>query len=115
AVVPKQGAPVFRNEVWAGIDDCVDVALESQRHNVSLQTVDHGAGLRTRATMRDLDGNGLTLRFLPMLDESIVEFAIKLAGRIIGHVNKRTVLSMRGDGEPNRERGGEGGIGNKLG
>ena len=68
--------------------DRVDVVSERQRHDVGVEAVDHRARLRARASMRLLDRDLLAGLGLPMRREGRIEFAVHLAGRIVGHVEQ---------------------------
>ncbi|MGY4600986.1 hypothetical protein ACVWXL_008732 [Bradyrhizobium sp. GM22.5] len=81
--------PVGRREAFAR--DGVDVVGERKRHHVGLQSVDHGARLRTAAPMRLLDLDALAGFLLIGTRERLVELDIELARRIVRDVQQSDV------------------------
>lgn len=72
---------------------------------------DHGAGLRTRTVMRHQDGYVFARLLLPVGGKERIDVAIKLAGRIVGHVQNRRLrrralnAGIRNDESGRKEHG----------
>jgi hypothetical protein len=81
--------PVRRYE--PGVGDGIDVVGKGQRHDISLEALDHGAGLLAGAAVRLVDGDGVAGLGLPVFGESIVELLIELPGRVVGDVQQGDV------------------------
>ncbi len=81
----KRVLPRCRQAPADGLD-VVDVPRERERHDVGVQPVDDGARLAARAAVRHLHGDALAGVREPFRGELLVELAIQLARRIVGHV-----------------------------
>jgi hypothetical protein len=87
----------------------IDIARQCQRHNVGLEPVDHRACLLARTAMGLLDRYILAGSCLPVPDEGLVEFGVKLAGRVVRHVKQCRLLSERRQGRHGKMPGNGGG------
>jgi hypothetical protein len=68
---------------------CIHIARQSQCHHISVQPIDDGAGLLTRAAMRLFDGDVLATGGFPMFGKGGVELDIQLPCGVVGNIQKR--------------------------
>ena len=83
----------------------VEVGGQSQRDNISLQPVDHRAGLRARTAMAVGDGDIVALGFL-LCGKSLVDLLVQSARRVIADIQQLDIGSQsRVSGKTSRGRG----------
>ncbi len=95
--------PVLRQEPGIFVDR-IDIGCEREGDDIGLEAVDHGAGLLSGAAVRLLDGDGVASLGLPVGGEGGVVIDVKLAGRVVGHVEELDIL---GHGRAGERHGGE--------
>jgi len=78
--------PIGRDQPSQG--ERIDVGGQRERDDVSLETFEDRSGLCARAAMRLVNGEPITRLCLPGRNESGIDFAIQLTGRIIGDVEQ---------------------------
>jgi hypothetical protein len=100
--VRQLGLPVGR-DLAGPLGDGVDVGGERERDDLRLEPVDHRPRLAAGAAVRGLDlHRGIALR-QPMGGEGLVDLPVKLARRIVAHVEQRR-LGLRRPAERGRAR-----------
>src|SRR6202034_3175317 len=82
AVVGQAALPVGWQQLRL-FSDRIDIICESERDNIGLEPVDHGAGLFARTAIGNVDRHILTGGRLPVNCELDVVILVKLAGRIV--------------------------------
>jgi hypothetical protein len=106
-VVGQPGLPVRAEQPAPG--QGVDIGGERQRHDIGLQSFQHGAGLRAGAAMRHVHRDGVARLAAPRGGEGRIDVAIELAGRVVGHVEQRDIGCGGAAGEAkHRQPAGEG-------
>ena len=75
------------------LGDGIDIVGKAQGHDVSIQAVDHGAGLLARAAVGLLHHDVVARFGLPVLRKRRVKLLIKFACGIVGNVEERDFLA----------------------
>ena len=79
--------PVLGEDALVG--DRIDVVGQRQGHDIGVDAVDDGARLLAGAAVRCADLDVVAGLGLVILGKSGIVFLVKLAGRVIGHVQQR--------------------------